>query len=166
MSIEYRFCPICGSKLINISTNVKECVRCKERFYKNPVPAVASILFNKKREILLVKRGEEPKKGMWALPGGFMEVRETVEDAVIRETEEETGLKMEDIKLLDVATEDSKRYTTVLLVSFFSDKFSGEMAPGDDSVEVKFFYFKNIPEIAFSSHRRFINKFFEIMRWK
>ncbi len=163
--MEFKYCPLCKGNLIKISKNVKECENCGERFYKNPVPAVALVIFNEDREILLVKRGEEPKKGMWALPGGFMEVEEDVKQSAIRETLEETGLKISNLNLLDVATEESKRYTTVLLVSYFTEDFSGKIKPGDDSVDAKFFYYKNLPEIAFSSHKGFINKFLEIKRW-
>ena len=163
--MEFKYCPFCKGNLKDISKHIKECENCGERFYKNPVPAVALVIFNGNREILLVKRGEEPKKGMWALPGGFMEVEEEVIDAAKRETEEETGLKIEDLTLLDVATEGSKRYTTVLLVAYYTNTFTGKPKPGDDSVDVKFFSHKNLPEIAFSSHRKFINKFLEIMRW-
>ncbi len=163
--MEFKYCPFCKGDLKDISKHVKECEKCGERFYKNPVPAVAVVIFNENKEILLVKRGEDPKKGMWALPGGFMEVEEDVVDAAKRETEEETGLKIDKLKLLDIATEGSKRYTTVLLVAYYSKIFSGKLKPGDDSVDVKFFSYKNMPEIAFLSHKKFINKFLEIVRW-
>ncbi len=57
---------------------------------------VDAVVFRKigtKTEVLLIKRGHYPYEGMWALPGGFMDMEETLEEAVARELKEETGLK-------------------------------------------------------------------------
>jgi len=63
--------------------------------YKYPRPAVTAdiIIFNENKDkILLIERGGEPFKGMWALPGGFMDMNETIEQTAYRELEEETNL--------------------------------------------------------------------------
>lgn len=67
--------------------------------YRNPGPAVA-VLITKGNEILLAQRAEEPAKGKWDFVGGFVKAGESVEEAVVRETKEETGLKVGSLKYL------------------------------------------------------------------
>ncbi|MDV3293167.1 MAG: NUDIX domain-containing protein [Nitrososphaerales archaeon] len=64
----------------------------------------AGILVHRKGRILLVKRGEEPDRGMWSFPGGMVELGETTEEAAVREVREEVGLTVEIERLFDVAT--------------------------------------------------------------
>ena len=70
--------------------------------YKYPRPAVTAdcIVITKEAEpkVLLIERGDEPFKGCWAFPGGFMDMDETTEQCAIRELEEETGLQVSDIQ--------------------------------------------------------------------
>ena len=69
--------------------------------YKYPRPAVTGdcIVITKEEnaKVLLIQRGDEPYKGTWAFPGGFMNMDETTEQCAIRELEEETGLKVKDV---------------------------------------------------------------------
>ena len=69
--------------------------------YKYPRPAVTAdcIVITKEEnaKVLLIQRGNEPDKGTWAFPGGFMNMDETTEQCAIRELEEETGLKVKDV---------------------------------------------------------------------
>tara|TARA_Y100000310_G_scaffold11802_1_gene12307 strand:- start:2097 stop:2531 length:435 start_codon:yes stop_codon:yes gene_type:complete len=75
--------------------------------YKNPTPTANIIIFDKDR-ICLIKRNNEPHKDRIALPGGFVEYDETVEDAAIREAKEETGLDVELIGILGVYSEPGR----------------------------------------------------------
>jgi len=68
------------------------CPCCNSYFYENPLPVVSSIL-ESSRQILLVKRGRPPSKGLWCLPSGFAEAGESIEEAALRELKEETGIK-------------------------------------------------------------------------
>ena len=72
--------------------------------YPRPMLTADCVVLNDRNEILLVKRGNEPFKGCWALPGGFMEMDETIERCAVRELEEETSLKVseQDIHLIGV----------------------------------------------------------------
>jgi len=71
------------------------------RYPKRPVLGVGALIFNRDK-ILLVERGKEPLKGYWSLPGGVLETGETLEQGVIREVREETGLEVEPLKMLEI----------------------------------------------------------------
>ena len=99
----YKFCPKCGAPLHQVKMNLFTCKKCGHRLYINPTPCAAVIIKNNKNEILLVERAVDPEKGLWDLPGGFIDLEESVEESVIREIKEELGLTLNltDIKYLD-----------------------------------------------------------------
>ena len=101
-------------------------------------------------EILLIKRKNDPYKGNWALPGGFVEYQEKVEDSVIREVFEETGLKTKIIELFGVYSDPKRdpRGHTITLV-YLIQKISGQLEGKDDASEAKFFNLSNLPTLAF-----------------
>src|SRR5207245_9353589 len=72
-----------------------------KRIPEAPVPAVGAIVF-RDGAVLLVKRGAEPNRGRWSLPGGSLEIGETVESGAVRETREETGVDVQPLRVLDV----------------------------------------------------------------
>jgi mutator protein MutT len=67
-----------------------------------PIVAVAGVVFNTKDEVLLVRRGKEPGKGSWGIPGGAVELGERMKDAVKRELMEETGVTVDPIELITI----------------------------------------------------------------
>ncbi len=153
------FCSFCGSKLVEKVCEGRLrpfCEHCNEPIYENPVPATAVVLIDDKGDVLLVKRGVEPKKGSWCLPGGFMELGETPEKGALRELEEETGLKGKINILLGVTSNESPRYNTVLIIGFLVMDYCGDLIPGDDASDAGFFHPDELPHIAFESHKRFI----------
>lgn len=96
----FKFCPKCGSACFGKKGNGFSCEECQFRFYINPAAAVAALIINKKGEVLLSKRGRDPFKGKYDLPGGFVDLHERAEDAVIREINEELNLKITQIDFL------------------------------------------------------------------
>jgi ADP-ribose pyrophosphatase YjhB (NUDIX family) len=103
-----RFCPLCGASLVRrpVPPDLREqavCVRCGFIFYLNPKVVAATIPEDDGR-VLLTRRSIEPGRGRWTFPGGFVDFGETVTDAAIRETLEETGLTVELGGLLNVFT--------------------------------------------------------------
>jgi len=134
------------------------CSACGFVYYVNPVPSIAAILFREGR-VCLVKRNIEPGLGLWSLPGGFIEEDETVEDAVLREVEEETGLLCKPQKLVDMRTMISAYYGSILVLCFLAEVVNGELEAGGDADEVRFFDLNDIPEIAFDVHLRFLEKY-------
>ena len=77
------------------------CPVCEVYFYENPLPVVSTILV-RDRQVLLVKRGNEPYRGQWCFPSGFAESGESIAEAALRELEEETGVKGKIVQLQDV----------------------------------------------------------------
>lgn len=159
LPVEKRFCHTCGRPLIQKHWEGRLrpfCEYCRAPVYENPVPATAVVVFDKRDGLLLVRRNVPPKKGYWALAGGFMELAETVEGAALRELQEETGLTGTIDTLLGVVANDSRLYGTVLIVGYLITEYSGGVAAGDDVAEAAFFPVNETPEIAFDSHRLFI----------
>jgi 8-oxo-dGTP diphosphatase len=68
----------------------------------HPIVAVAGVVFNTKDQVLLVRRGKEPGKGSWGIPGGAVELGERLKDAVKRELKEETGVTVDPIELITI----------------------------------------------------------------
>ncbi len=94
-----RFCPLCGSDLVRVPVppDQKEeavCSTCGFVFYLNP-KVVAGTIPAEDGRILLVRRNINPSKGKWTFPGGFVDWGETVVGAALRETLEETGLRVD-----------------------------------------------------------------------
>jgi 8-oxo-dGTP diphosphatase len=153
------FCHFCGQRLIRKHWEGRVrpfCEHCRTPVYENPVPATAVVVFDETKGLLLVKRKAPPKQGYWALAGGFMELSESVENAALRELHEETGLSGKVDRLLGVVANDSLLYGTVLIVGYLVIDYTGDLLAGDDAEKVDFFPVGDIPEIAFSSHREFI----------
>jgi 8-oxo-dGTP diphosphatase len=120
------------------------------------------ILFDSlKLKILLIQRGGEPYKGMWALPGGFMDMNETIEQTAYRELEEETGITGIELNQLYTFSEVNRdpRHRTISTVFygiFENEKLIAEA--GDDAVDAKCFDIYNLPELAFD-HREIVDFF-------
>ncbi|MBW2569088.1 MAG: NUDIX domain-containing protein [Deltaproteobacteria bacterium] len=157
------FCHFCGKQLVEKKINGNTrlfCEHCKKPIYENPIPASCLIVIDDKEKVLLVKRNAEPKKGFWCLPGGFMELGETPEQAALRELKEETGLSGQIEMLLGVTSDNSSQYDTVLMVGYLIKKYSGILEAGDDASDTACFHPDELPEIAFESHKKFIRIYY------
>lgn len=133
---------------------------------KKPSITIDAIILNDEGEVLLIKRKNEPFKDMWALPGGFVEYGEKVEEATIREVKEETGLEVEILKLFNVYSDPRRdpRGHTISIV-YFCKIMGGKLKGGDDAKEAKFFKFNENLPLAFD-HLKILKEFFEIYERK
>jgi len=121
-------------------------------FMKKPSITVDGVII-KNGKILLVKRRNEPFKGRWALPGGFVEYGETVEKAVLREVKEETGMDAKIKKLVGVYSNPARdpRGHTISIVFLLEGE--GDAIAGDDAIEAKFFDLNELPPLAFDHEK-------------
>lgn len=125
--------------------------------YPRPMLTADVMVTNAEGEVLLVRRGNDPFKGCWALPGGFMEMDETIEHCAVRELEEETHLKVseKDLRLIGVYSAPGRdpRGRTVTAAYAVSGKWieeSGKIAvAGDDAAEVRWWPLNALPPLAF-----------------
>lgn len=123
--------------------------------YEYPRPAVTAdcVVITKGNEpkVLLIQRGNEPFKGQWAFPGGFMNMDETTEQCAIRELEEETGLKISKIKQIGAYSKvdrDPRGRTVTVAYLAIIDK--PEAVKGlDDAAKAQWFPISNLPKLAF-----------------
>ena len=152
---KWNYCAICGGKLIEADDGESlrpHCEPCNRFYYSNPVPAACCFLTNTKGELLLVQRSVEPRRGLWTLPGGFVEVGETTEEAALRELKEETGLSGRGVNLFGVSSRPSKMSGGIIVLAYTVDEWDGEMTPATDAMDLGFFTKENRPPIAFEVH--------------
>ncbi|HDS02390.1 MAG TPA: NUDIX domain-containing protein [Firmicutes bacterium] len=119
--------------------------------WRNRPSVVDGIVKNQKGEIVLIRRGRDPHKGDWALPGGFIDWGETAREAVVREVREETGLSVEPLSLVGVfdSPERDKGRGTVSLVYDCRLTEDGSCRAGDDADDCRWFSFSALPPLAF-----------------
>jgi len=123
--------------------------------YKWPRPMVTvdAIVFDisgDKLRVLLIKRGNEPFKGQWAFPGGFVEMDEELENAVTRELAEETGLtgvKLEQFHTFGKCGRDPRGRN--ITIAFIGTTKNTEIKGGDDATEAKWFEIDALPKMGF-----------------
>jgi 8-oxo-dGTP diphosphatase len=151
---EFRFCPLCGGKLESARLKDHEparlvCSECDFIFYLDPKLVACSVV-EMNNGIVLLRRGIEPQKGKWVIPGGYVDRGEKVEDAALREIEEECGIKTQLKDLLGVYSYPGR---LVVVVAYVAEYLSGSLIANDESLEVKLLKTDEIPwdDLAFPS---------------
>ncbi|MFW5830835.1 MAG: NUDIX domain-containing protein [Prolixibacteraceae bacterium] len=135
--------------------------------YKYPRPAltVDALVYtgeNEITEVLLIQRDQEPFKGKWALPGGFINMDELLEEACIRELHEETGLKvkqMSQFKTYDAIDRDP-RHRTISVVHSKKLPEKQKVKGSDDAARAEWFNISELPDLAFD-HQEILREFFQ-----
>ena len=127
--------------------------------YPRPSLSVDMAIFRKKSdgpEVLLIKRKFPPYEGMWALPGGFVEIDETLEQAAARELEEETGLTGIILKQFRAFSDVNRDPRTRVITVVFYGKVTAEnteVTGGDDAEQAEWFPVNNLPSLGFDHHK-------------
>ncbi|MBN1523657.1 MAG: NUDIX hydrolase [Spirochaetales bacterium] len=130
-------CPVCGR-------------------YKNRVMTVDAVV-REKGKILLIQRNNEPCRGFWALPGGYMDYNETAEQAAIRELEEETGLKALQTRFLGLYSTPGRHPNQVVSGVYLILEWEGLAVAGDDAGALEWFLCTDLPEKIAFDHEQIIN---------
>ena len=127
--------------------------------YKNPVPTVDIIIEHEGGRILLIRR-KNPPHG-WALPGGFVDYGETLEEAAVREAREETGLDVSLTRQFHAYSDPSRdsRMHTISVV--FTGKAAGTPVAGDDAADVRAFDSASLPDDIVFDHRLILKDYFD-----
>lgn len=126
---------------------------------RNPIPTVDVIIETPDGGIVLVKR-KNPPEG-WALPGGFVDYGESLEEAAIREAKEETNLEIELIRQFHTYSSPDRdpRFHTITTVYIARGK--GNLKAGDDAKEAMVFTKDNLPDKIAFDHRQILMDYFE-----
>ena len=124
----------------------------KPEYPDSPLVGVGAIIIDDGR-VLLVKRGHSPLAGEWSIPGGVLELGETLHQAAIREAQEETCLTVETAELLGVydrvlRDDDGRTLYHFVLIDFLCRRVAGEPQAADDADEVRWFTPAEVAELG------------------
>lgn len=162
----FRFCPRCGSpRFADNDWKSRRCADCGFVYYLNPSSATAAFILNPDNRLLVIHRNIEPAKGMLDLPGGFCDIGESLEQGVVREVKEETGLCVDSAEFL-FSFPNSYLYSgfhVPTLDSYFLCRVGnvGEVRAADDAADAKWVGLDEVnPDgFAFESTRRALAEF-------
>jgi ADP-ribose pyrophosphatase YjhB (NUDIX family) len=138
-----------------------QCPKCKNEIevYQNPIPTVDIIIEIESNGIVLIKR-KNPPYG-WAIPGGFVDYGESLEEAAVREAKEETNLDVKLIKQFHTYSDPIRDQRHHSISTIYIAKAKGIHEAKDDALEIGIFTESNLPdEIAFD-HRSILKDYFK-----
>lgn len=143
----HKFCSHCGTETeVHSSEYAMVCPACRYHQYPRVQPCVITVI-TRGNEILLAKNTKN-KSNMYGLIAGFVEVGETLEEAVARETQEEIGLKLKNIQYL---SSQPWPFPSNLMIAFKAEYASGEIELQEEEIsDAQFFKFDQLPEIPFA----------------
>ncbi len=159
-----KHCRACGGKVVyetpaDDNRDRATCTVCGTIQYENPLNVVGTLPIWNDDQVLLCRRAIEPRRGLWTLPAGFMELGETMAEGALRETVEEAGAHVEMQSLFALFN-----VVRVGQVHFFyrARMLDLELDPGPETIEARLFAQAEIPwpEIAFRTTRRTLELFF------
>ncbi|MBI4234655.1 MAG: NUDIX hydrolase [Chloroflexi bacterium] len=163
MATELHFCPQCGGRIERRRVEDREqpvCTRCGLVLYLDPKLVAAAIIVRDGR-VLLVQRNNNPGMGLWALPGGYVNRGEAIEEAVCRETLEETGLA---VKVQGLVGLYSEAGNPVVLAAYAVAPVGGLLTNSSPEVQaLAFFPLDALPPLAFPRDGRILGDWQRLM---
>lgn len=153
------YCSTCGSRTQTRLIGRQElsvCASCDRIFFRNPKVVAAAVIEDAGR-VLLVRRDIEPGRGLWGLPGGFVDWDEHPEQAMVRECREEVGVDVEAVELLTVVHIRQEEEGIVGL--FYRARLvAGEPVAADEVQQVGWFGPERLPPLAFTTHHSILQR--------
>lgn len=150
-SDEVRFCPRCGTSVTRQAKFGKDrpvCPQCDWIYFPDPKVAAAMLIESRGR-VLLVRRVNEPFRGAWSLPAGFVDAGEDPARAAERECLEETGLTVHASRVLDIISGREHPRGADFVIVYAGDVVVGTLMAGDDADLVEWFDRGDLPPLAF-----------------
>ncbi len=160
----FKFCPLCKYSLRWNKVDGRErlvCRKCGWINYQNPLPVAVCAVTTADGKMLLGKRVQDPGKGKWALPGGFIEINEDPKKACLRELKEETNLEGKITGLVGVYPRKTKISGSLIVIGYTVSIIKEDILVNRELSEAKFFNRKDLPHVPFLVHRKIIEKSFE-----
>lgn len=169
-------CSYCGTRFTEQKLWPRRCFRCYNDSYKNPIPVVVGLIpvdgwyewGGQKRGMLIQQRTIEPKKGEWALTGGYIDAKETWQQAMVREASEELGLTMREdmFELYDVVSSSDKNTILVFCYSKYhvQEEYFNQFEPTPEVAAVDVMWEHR--ELAFPSHTEMSRRYMQYLKWK
>lgn len=138
-----------------------QCPKCKKEIevYQNPIPTIDIIIEIKSKGIVLINR-KNPPYG-WAIPGGFVDYGESLEEAAVREAKEETNLDVKLIKQFHTYSDPKRDPRHHSISTVYIAKAKGIPEAKDDALEIGIFIESNLPEEIAFDHRSILNDYFK-----
>ena len=165
----FKHCPNCGTAVEHLippdDNRVRAiCVACDSVHYQNPLNVVGTLpVWEADGSVLLCRRAIEPRRGLWTLPGGFMELDETCAEGALRETHEEAGA---DVEMGALYTLLNVVRVGQIHLFYLARLRSLALNPGPESLEARMFTEAEIPwdDIAFKTTRETLRCYFDDRR--
>lgn len=156
---EVRFCLSCGARLTlaeRFGSQRPVCPACGWIYFADPKVAAAALI-QRGDEILLVRRANDPLRGLWTLPAGFVDAGEDPAESARRECLEETGFQVRITRLLDVLHGQEHPRGAHILIVYQAEIINGEAVAGDDVDRIGFFSKQALPPLAFETTRKVLS---------
>ena len=145
------FCPRCGAPATVQFPRSMRCTRCEYVAFYNPKPVGCAVARDDDGRVWLARRGHEPGLGLWSMPGGFVDLGESVEEAIVREVREELDVHATLGALVGVYSHADDRVVVIV----YEARIDGTPRPTDEAPEVRAFAHDEIPwdDLAFANDR-------------
>lgn len=157
---EIKYCPRCGTPVHReerFGKNRPVCPQCGWIHFADPKVA-AAVLVQKDGRVLLVRRVNEPFRGLWTLPAGFVNAGEDPAEAAPRECLEETGLTVRVTHVIDVVAGREHPRGADFVIVYAAEVFEGTLSAGDDADEAGWFAMGELPPLAFRATQLILGK--------
>lgn len=156
---EFKFCPKCSAHLAEKyieGQHRQACTACDFVLYRAPKP-VAGVLAFQGEKLLLIRRGNEPRSGLWSFPTGYVDIGDTPEATAIREAHEEANVQVKLERLLGVYPNAAR---TVVLIVYVGTVVSGVPRGGAEALDARLFSPEALPQLAFEHDYQILNDLF------